>query len=80
MFRPAAEAGKTRCESGVLSWWGRMCAFTLRSAGHAEQTLYSNYVEDVEVNFALARAIINRFGAFRNAIRFPLRAEAKFTW
>ena len=57
-----------------------MCAFTLRSAGHAGQTLYSNHVEDVEVNFALARAIINRFGAFRNAIRFPLRAEAKFTW
>jgi len=57
-----------------------MCAFTLRSAGHAGQTLYSNHVEDVEVNFAWARAIINRFGAFRNAIRFPLRAEAKFTW
>jgi len=57
-----------------------MCAFTLRSAGHAEQTLYSNHVEDVEVNFAWARAIINRFGAFRNAIRFALRAEAKFIW
>jgi len=57
-----------------------MCAFTLRSAGHAGQILYSNHVEDVEVNFAMARAIINRFGAFPNAIRFPLRVEAKYTW
>jgi len=57
-----------------------MCAFTLRSAGHAGQTLYSNHVEDVEVNFALSRAIMNCFGAFRNAIRFPLRTEAKFIW
>src|SRR5437762_2318823 len=24
--------------------------------------------------------IMNRFGAFRNSIRFLLRAEAKFTW